>query len=466
MVKRQRQEGRYQRSVYLKQHSKYVPQLKSIEMGKPRAPVCTPQYECPACPKRFHLPNSMWKHFTTQHPYQAGRVRKYSVSPSERNCPRSLQYRCRKDCPLKILEGRENQTTSPPLDLACLPYSPWRSHTENRSKRDTTSARGEDLERAFTTLGDEGEIDSTWKALCRSSFHGLKLAFYKNRSRIDWRRPYLINTVWGTDTSHPPFLRKGMGTLTRTSVSSPLFGLQLTSTASQGPVDMCDELSRLSSYMAWTNVPGVSPVSLAKAGLYFVGPGDAVQCAFCNEKIAGWVCIGDPRKIHETKFLRSCPFALGLVTSNIPIHPREVREVLGYVVSENPVKRAAAIVLATMGWLPSIRLLQYAIGDGTVSENNHQQVIDVLPCIEGGNGFGKKTERSMAPSEVDVAERRLSLLINSKKCKICFSEDIETILLPCRHLVCCSSCSTALREPRRCPVCRRAVKQAFRAYIV
>ena len=257
-----------------------------------------------------------------------------------------------------------------------------------------------------------------------------------------------------------------MGAITHTSVFSSLFGSQLTSTTSQGPVDMCEELSRLSSYITWTNVPGVSPVSLAKAGLYFVGPGDTVQCAFCNEKIAGWVCMGDPRKIHDSKFLGSCPFALGFVTSNIPIHPRNVREVLGYVVSENPVERAAAIVLATMGRLPSSRLLQYAIGDGTVSESNHQLMIDVLPCLKGEEVFGKSPEKSMAPSEVDVAERKLSLLLNSKKCKICFSEDIETILMPCRHLVCCSLCSGALREPRRCPVCRRAVKQAFRVYIV
>ena len=205
-------------------------------MGNPRAPICMPQYECPACPKRFHLPSSMGKHFTTQHPYQVGRVFKYSASPSKGNCPRSLQYRCKKDCPLEPLEGHENQTALPPFDLACLPYFPWRSVMKVRQKGDTTRTQAEELGEACPTHGVEGGIDFTWKTLCSALYSaftdGLKTSFDKSRSRMDWRRPYLIDTEWVTVPTHAPFPRRRTGAITHSSALSPLFGSQLTSTTS------------------------------------------------------------------------------------------------------------------------------------------------------------------------------------------------------------------------------------------
>ena len=249
----------------------------------------------------------------------------------------------------------------------------------------------------------------------------VKTCFYTDQSRMDRRCPYIIETEWETDPTHAPFTR-GTGAITHSSSMWTPCDKQLAPTTIQRPVDMREELSRLSSYITWTRVPSVSPVGLAKAGLYFIGPGDTVQCAFCNEKMAWWVCTGDTREIHAATFSRSWPFVMGIATSNIPIHPKNVRKILESVVSENPIERAAAIVLATMSRLPAIRLLQYAIRNA-IFEGEVQLNVGVLPCLKGEGVLERHSEKTMAPSTIEeegLARGKLSLLLNSKKCKICF----------------------------------------------
>lgn len=42
-----------------------------------------------------------------------------------------------------------------------------------------------------------------------------------------------------------------------------------------------------------------------------------------------------------------------------------------------------------------------------------------------------------------------------KLCLICYSDKIDTIILPCRHMCVCSECSVALQEKsKQCPMCR------------
>ena len=115
MARQQRQEGRYQRTTHLNQHSKYVPQLKAVVLANPKRRNRRPQYGCPACSKVSYVPISAWKHFSAQHPNRAGRSFKYSALPQKRCWPRSLQCRCKKDCPLERLDSYKNKIASFPV---------------------------------------------------------------------------------------------------------------------------------------------------------------------------------------------------------------------------------------------------------------------------------------------------------------------------------------------------------------
>ena len=49
----------------------------------------------------------------------------------------------------------------------------------------------------------------------------------------------------------------------------------------------------------------------------------------------------------------------------------------------------------------------------------------------------------------------------AKMCKVCFSAEIQILILPCRHLVCCEECKGSLHE---CVVCGRVVQAAIKTY--
>ena len=46
-------------------------------------------------------------------------------------------------------------------------------------------------------------------------------------------------------------------------------------------------------------------------------------------------------------------------------------------------------------------------------------------------------------------------------CRICMDLSIDTVFLPCGHLVCCSTCSHALRN---CPICRSLIRGTVKAF--
>eukprot|EP01017_Pseudomicrothorax_dubius_P021170 TRINITY_DN22874_c0_g1_i2.p1 TRINITY_DN22874_c0_g1~~TRINITY_DN22874_c0_g1_i2.p1 ORF type:complete len:312 (+),score=71.23 TRINITY_DN22874_c0_g1_i2:59-937(+) len=46
-----------------------------------------------------------------------------------------------------------------------------------------------------------------------------------------------------------------------------------------------------------------------------------------------------------------------------------------------------------------------------------------------------------------------------KECVVCYSEKIDSVIMPCRHFVLCSTCATNVKEnSRKCPLCRKEVK--------
>ena len=41
-------------------------------------------------------------------------------------------------------------------------------------------------------------------------------------------------------------------------------------------------------------------------------------------------------------------------------------------------------------------------------------------------------------------------------CKICFGRDIDTVLVPCGHIVACSNCAERFQD-KPCPICKTGV---------
>lgn len=67
---------------------------------------------------------------------------------------------------------------------------------------------------------------------------------------------------------------------------------------------------RLRTFNEHFSATFLSPLLLAKAGFFYVGVDDQVQCAFCRGVVRDWEINDDPRREHQRLF-PSCAFILG-----------------------------------------------------------------------------------------------------------------------------------------------------------
>ena len=67
-----------------------------------------------------------------------------------------------------------------------------------------------------------------------------------------------------------------------------------------------------------------------------------------------------------------------------------------------------------------------------------------------------------------VTARRMLLLQGGEipekdpKCKVCLDNNIDSVFLPCGHLVVCTNCAPSLDM---CPVCRRKINETIKVFM-
>lgn len=77
------------------------------------------------------------------------------------------------------------------------------------------------------------------------------------------------------------------------------------------------EFCRLNSFKQWPKESHVFPLKLSKAGFYFTGKGDEVQCFECGTKKNEWKLGDDPFEIHKI-INPNCPFVAENGSANVP----------------------------------------------------------------------------------------------------------------------------------------------------
>ena len=93
----------------------------------------------------------------------------------------------------------------------------------------------------------------------------------------------------------------------------PLFSSEL-----DARPDYNDEKIRQDSFKHWARSSSIRPNELAKAGFYYLGYEDRVQCAFCKGVLRNWDALDDALEEHKKHF-PTCPFIKNPQTAgNIP----------------------------------------------------------------------------------------------------------------------------------------------------
>ncbi|XP_068161125.1 baculoviral IAP repeat-containing protein 7 isoform X2 [Antennarius striatus] len=96
---------------------------------------------------------------------------------------------------------------------------------------------------------------------------------------------------------------------------------------------MRGEGERIQTFQNWPADAPVTSGELAKAGFFFLGPGDKVQCFCCGGILRCWVHGDNPAAEHKRHF-PTCGFILGQAVGNIPFQNGSSDSVDGQLLSQ------------------------------------------------------------------------------------------------------------------------------------
>lgn len=194
------------------------------------------------------------------------------------------------------------------------------------------------------------------------------------------------------------------------------------------------EKARYDSFFLWPVGLKQKPREMSRAGFfYWNSQADRVICFSCGVMVNGWKEFHDPWERH-IESNQSCDFVKMMmgqdyIKSKISRSWRDRDTLYEEVVVAATSAAAAAAVAA-------------AVADGTVVYTSKSELVS--EAIEN--------------SQLEAWENEQD---GSKLCKICLDKEYDVILIPCAHIVCCTSCSFNVTT---CPTCRKPFNNVMRIY--
>uniref|UniRef100_H0WT66 Baculoviral IAP repeat containing 3 n=1 Tax=Otolemur garnettii TaxID=30611 RepID=H0WT66_OTOGA len=133
---------------------------------------------------------------------------------------------------------------------------------------------------------------------------------------------------------------------------------------------MNTEKARLLTYQMWP-LTFLSPRDLAKAGFYYIGPGDRVACFACGGKLSNWEPKDDAMSEHQKHF-PNCPFV-----------ENRLRDTSRYAVSNLSMQTHAARVKTFCNWPSSLLVHPERLASAGFYYMGHSDDVKCF-CCDGG----------------------------------------------------------------------------------
>ncbi|XP_039257064.2 uncharacterized protein LOC120333770 [Styela clava] len=126
--------------------------------------------------------------------------------------------------------------------------------------------------------------------------------------------------------------------------------------------------------------------------------------------------------------------------------------------------------LTSMVTTPSISSAVYNVSGFGDSDDENQDLYGSIAEAAGATGGQPQpinvtqpsTSTFSIPEDQESMKEILEKKQEEKMCKICFTNDADMVFVPCSHMVCCRTCTEAIRQ---CPVCRKKIEKAIRTYL-
>lgn len=213
---------------------------------------------------------------------------------------------------------------------------------------------------------------------------------------------------------------------------------------------------------------------LAKAGFFYAFNGDNVHCAFCRGQVCRWDRDDDPMSEHARHF-PSCPFIMKTEVGNEPLGEDPI---LGPKIA-----RAYDVCGAYPNYPPNdvrSNLSDYQqsanFNNGLQSNNtdqlnynynfNQQQQPEqqeiYSPITHQSQEILQYHRQTLDESSLESNNSSNSSSENLGICKICYTNVVELVFLPCGHSVSCLACAQRLYT---CPCCRATITTRIRTFL-
>ncbi|KFP44120.1 Baculoviral IAP repeat-containing protein 7-B [Chlamydotis macqueenii] len=287
---------------------------------------------------------------------------------------------------------------------------------------------------------------------------------------------------------------------------------------------MRSEARRLRTFRQWPSTSPVSARDLVKAGFFFVGPRDEVQCFCCGGVLQDWR-PGDCPIAEHLKFFPSCKFICGEDVGNQAMFPlQEIFDTVdGQFLSllpgidseetalpnepEYPEMVTEEMRLSTFqNWPQYTDMRPEQLARAGFFYTGHDDVVTCFYCDGGmrnwsfgddpwrehakwypecefllrsrGREFVSSVQESFSSTLLSPfglffflfgkdesgmsTEEQLRRLQEERMCKVCMDRDVSVVFVPCGHLVACGECASNLQL---CPICRAVIRGSVRTFM-
>ena len=218
------------------------------------------------------------------------------------------------------------------------------------------------------------------------------------------------------------------------------------------------------------------PYNLAQAGLYYDGPHDRVKCAFCLRIFKNWTINDDPKVEHQ-RYSPNCAYVKTWTIEklykdlvNLFLPKAYLRLIHGKAMSLAKLKEKMKSDMNKKRKRGKTYIIFYSSNELNIYLYFYIFIYIYIYIIyiteEDSDSEDSKEEEENNPT---TSAQKDSPLICEKcnnndkiKCKICLEEEVGVVMLPCRHVCSCYSCSAQLIS---CPVCRTNIHAIIEVYI-
>lgn len=185
------------------------------------------------------------------------------------------------------------------------------------------------------------------------------------------------------------------------------------------------EAKRFETFDDWPKTMRQKPQQLSDAGFFYTGKGDKVCCFSCGGGLKDWEENDDPWEQHGMWYGK-CEY-LKLMKSQA-------------FLDEMKLKREEIMKNSTV--------------DQTSEPCSSQRSQKALS--ESSSGSSEKLQEVSSDKSDEEEENK-----ESKLCKICYSNEYNTIFIPCGHVIACAKCASSVDK---CPACRQPFENVMKVY--